>query len=246
MFKSSMFNIKSIIATCLCVCLLVSCDDGSVTDKTYTNTDETYSVVVKGKITGLDTWSGGYSVVLGGFNEESAYSLIQKSISPDENGEVNISLSGIPTTVKTIEIATVNNLRIKLASLYSYTIAEDQSTNEAINIDLETVDASMFAALQKGIFEKGDMGCFRCHSSSSAAGKLSLIEGESYASLVNVPSNHDANIKRVVPGDADNSLLYIAMRDNVLPSKDHTGYFAGDENSRLLTMLQTWINSGAK
>ncbi|MBO5613991.1 MAG: hypothetical protein J5905_05745 [Prevotella sp.] len=228
------------------VAVFASCDDGSVAEKTYTSIDETYSIEVKGKIMGVDTWSGGYNVVLGGFNEESAYSLIQKSISPDENGEVSITLSGIPKTVKTIEVAAVNNLRIKLASLYSYAIDENQSTNDIISINLGTVDASMLAAIQKGIFEKGDMGCFRCHSSSSAAGKLSLVAGESYASLVNVPSRHDANMMRVVPGDANNSLLYLAMRDNILPSKNHTGYFAGDENSRLLTLLQAWINGGAK
>ena len=51
---------------------------------------------------------------------------------------------------------------------------------------------------------------------------------------------------RVVPGGADGSLLYQAMTSNMLPSKDHTGYFTDKANIRLLNMLKAWIDGGAK
>lgn len=225
---------------------MASCDDGSVTENTYTDTTETYSVEVKGTLTGMDTWSSGYNVILGGFNDESAYSTIQKSITLNDDNQFNISLSGIPVNTKTIEIAAVNSLRIKYATLYSYTIPDDQRPYETMTLDIGTVDGSMFTAIQKSIFEKTDMNCYRCHRSSSGAGKLSLVDGESYASLVGVASNHDPNIQRVVPGDANNSLLYQSMSNNILPNMDHTGFFAGDTNGRLLTLLRSWIDGGAK
>ena len=237
--------INFITASSMAAALLASCDDGSVTDKTYTDTSDTYSVVIKGKLTGTDTWSKGYNVVLGGFNDESAYSLIQKSISLNGD-ELDISLSGIPATTKTIEIAAVNSLRIKYASLYSYTIPENQRPYETMTIDMGTVDGSMFNAIQKNIFEKTDMNCFRCHSSAAAAGRLSLVAGESYASLVGVASNHDASVLRVKAGDASNSLLYQSMSGNILSHMDHTGFFAGTDNGRLLALLRSWIDGGAK
>lgn len=45
---------------------------------------------------------------------------------------------------------------------------------------------------------------------------------------------------------ADGSLLYQAMTSNMLPSKDHTGYFTDKANIRLLNMLKAWIDGGAK
>lgn len=61
-----------------------------------------------------------------------------------------------------------------------------------------------------------------------------------------VPSNHNGEQMRVVPGDADGSLLYQSMTSNMLPSKDHTGYFTDKANIRLLNMLKAWIDGGAK
>ena len=236
---------KIITASVAVLIALCSCDDGSVTDKIYSEVEDTYSVrVTNGSLTGLDTWSSGYNVVLGGFNDEvSDYSLIQKSISLN-NGEMR--LTGIPKTAKTIEIAVVTPLRIKVASVYSYTIPEDQRADDTIIVDMGTVDASMFTTIQKNIFENTSMNCSRCHRSATGAGKLSLVDGESYAALVNVKSNHDEEVMRVVPGDAAGSLLYQAMTDNILPSKDHTGFFTDNANTRLLNMLKAWIDEGAK
>ncbi|MBR4269692.1 MAG: hypothetical protein IKQ47_07935 [Prevotella sp.] len=236
---------KFTIASVMALVVLCSCDDGSVIDKTYIDEDETYSVVVTGRVTGMDTWASGYNVVLGGFNEESDYSLIQKSIAVND-GEMNVSLTGIPKSAKTIEIAAVTPLRIKIASVFSYDIPDGQRTDDVIRIDLGTLDASMFATIQKNIFENTSMNCSRCHRSATGAGKLTLVDGESYAALVNVPSNHNGEQMRVVPGDADGSLLYQAMTSNILPSKDHTGYFTDKANIRLLNMLKAWIDGGAK
>lgn len=236
---------KITILSIIILSVLSACDDGSVIDKTYIDVEDTYSVVVKGKLTGMGTWASGYNVVLGGFNEESDYSLIQKSITLN-NDEIDITLTGIPKTAKTIEIAAVTPLRIKIASLYSYDIPEGQRTDDVMNIDLGTLDASMFTAIQRNVFENTSMNCYRCHRSATGAGKLSLADGTSYASLVNVPANHDAGRMRVVPGDAANSLLYEAMTNNILSSMDHTGFFTDKANIRLLNMLKAWIDGGAQ
>ena len=48
---------KFTIASVMALVVLCSCDDGSVIDKTYIDEDETYSVVVTGRVTGMDTWA---------------------------------------------------------------------------------------------------------------------------------------------------------------------------------------------
>jgi hypothetical protein len=51
--------------------------------------------------------------------------------------------------------------------------------------------------------------CTSCHAGSTGAGNLGLGEGFSYANLINVPSPFPgANILRVQPGSANDSLLF--------------------------------------
>jgi len=46
-----------------------------------------------------------------------------------------------------------------------------------------------------------------CHTTASSIGGLDLSAGSSFASLVDVASSADSSIKRVEPGDPDNSYL---------------------------------------
>ncbi|TQV82963.1 Calx-beta domain-containing protein [Aliikangiella coralliicola] len=52
-------------------------------------------------------------------------------------------------------------------------------------------------------------GCLNCHGANNPSGNLSLVDAAtSEAQLVDVDATCNGNMKRVVPGDPDNSVLY--------------------------------------
>jgi protocatechuate 3,4-dioxygenase beta subunit len=87
--------------------------------------------------------------------------------------------------------------------------------------------------------------CTGCHG---ASGGLSLAAASSYANLVNVNANNAAcnTLKRVAPGDPDNSALIRKMEGttcgNRMPSSNPQ-YFSN--NPGLLIRVRSWILAGA-
>ncbi|MDB5978146.1 MAG: hypothetical protein JWR07_4906 [Nevskia sp.] len=49
--------------------------------------------------------------------------------------------------------------------------------------------------------------CAQCHAGASAPQGLQLSQGEAYAMIVGVPSQEQPALKRIAPGDPDNSYL---------------------------------------
>lgn len=82
--------------------------------------------------------------------------------------------------------------------------------------------------------------CTGCHGSS---GGLSLSSGSSYASLVNVQAlSYCTTMKRVLPGSADNSVLYLKIAGTICGSRMPQGGSLGASD---IALIQTWINEGA-
>ncbi|MDX1405510.1 MAG: Ig-like domain-containing protein [Woeseiaceae bacterium] len=82
-----------------------------------------------------------------------------------------------------------------------------------------------------------------CHSGGSPPEGLSLEAASSYAMLVGVPSNQDAAIDRVRPGDPDNSYLVqkiegTASSGGVMPP-------AGALDQATIDTIRQWITDGA-
>ena len=50
--------------------------------------------------------------------------------------------------------------------------------------------------------------CTKCHKGTSAPEGMSLEAGKAYSMIVNVASKEKPSLKRVLPGDANNSYLY--------------------------------------
>lgn len=106
-----------------------------------------------------------------------------------------------------------------------------------------------FAAIQEEIFNPSCISS-SCHSSSTRAGDLSLVAGESYAELVGVtPENAAAaerGLLRVVPEDVAASFL-VAKVDGSLEPDEGTLMPIGappldpDE----ISMIEIWIENGA-
>ncbi len=81
-----------------------------------------------------------------------------------------------------------------------------------------------------------------CHVSGGAA-PMSLVAGQAYADIVNVPSIEQPPYVRVRPFDADSSYLYLKItgRAGTRMPLNRTPLGASQISS-----IETWINQGAK
>jgi len=101
------------------------------------------------------------------------------------------------------------------------------------------ITGSDFCAVQ-AIFEDE---CTACHSGESPLGALDL-EQDAYVNLIDVSSSSDATQTLVVPGDAENSLLYTMMA-GTQPSGMSSMPLGGPVNEAHAEVVKSWIDSGA-
>lgn len=111
-------------------------------------------------------------------------------------------------------------------------------------------DAPTLSMVQKKVFTPS-CGFGTCHNPPQGAGGL-VLNADSYAKIVNVPSSQVPGGTRVVPGDADNSFLFqkLSMTTEQLRS---LGPDAGESmppgeplEPERLQLVRDWINLGAK
>ena len=100
-------------------CLAISCDDGKIYDENNQTEREGGTVKLTAQINGIDSWPGGYSVVLAGFTPDNAFAQTAKGISQTADGTINMVLAGIPSEVTQIEVCVINKLRKRIASFYT-------------------------------------------------------------------------------------------------------------------------------
>ena len=163
------------------------------------------------QINGIDSWPGGYSVVLAGFTPDNAFAQTAKGISQTADGTINMVLAGIPSEVTQIEVCVINKLRKRIASFYTADYTEQADT---IRLDAGKLDAGLY-----------------------------LTEGKSYKALVDVVADKsEEGLKLVKPGSAEESFLHVILHENIV-KYDHTNVIT---TSSTLTLLDDWINNGAK
>jgi hypothetical protein len=98
------------------------------------------------------------------------------------------------------------------------------------------------SAIRRDIFEpRCNFGA--CHGGGSPVRGLGLGEG-AFAALVDVASAEDPNVKRVVPGDPDASLLYRVLQGPVGGTRQMPVGSAVDAAD--LEQVRAWIESGAE
>ncbi len=86
-----------------------------------------------------------------------------------------------------------------------------------------------------------------CHNSTAEAG-LNLSQGQALANLVNVDSTQDTQRpvrKRVLPGDATNSVLVIKIEANP-PFGDRMPQGRSALSSVRIQNIKNWVDRGAK
>lgn len=232
-----------IIILCGVLPLLFGCDDGRIYEKNATYTDGKV-VRLEGSITGLSSWPENYNVAIAGFAADDDYAVISKVINNmTDEGDLDITLSGIPENVKTVEFCILNRLRKRVLTLQSEDIS---NSSERIIMDIGSQDISMFTTIQHSLL---DVSCIACHGASTfAAANLNLTEGKSYAQMVNRNSSKVAGLNIVTPGDADNSVLHQVLNTNISASwhQNHADMLNKERTANILTMIDDWISYGAK
>lgn len=233
---------RRIILPLLAGLLLASCDDGSVTDPVYVDSSTRYEAILTANLSGLDQWDGtGYSVALAAFKDGSRYSVIQKSVTSG-----TVVMTSIPVTVNTVELAVVDALRQRVATIAKYQVEEGHDEADTIRLDLGDISVSPYGAVDAAVFNNTSLNCVRCHTGESAAGGLVLSGDDAYANLVGVASAKEPGQMRVKPGDAADSFLYKVITEgdpNVHYS--HPQLFTEDGVAPLVDLVKMWIDGGA-
>lgn len=113
--------------------------------------------------------------------------------------------------------------------------------------------ATTFAAIQRELFIEPNCATSLCHSPSGAAdaGNLSLTDALAFDQLVDVDATKVA-LKRVLPGDAQSSYLYLSLlakkpgQRDVIPGDALPMPSIGSAlTDNQLRALELWINAGA-
>lgn len=102
-----------------------------------------------------------------------------------------------------------------------------------------TQQLSKFSEIQDKIFTVS-CALSGCHGDNSTQANLNLTKGKAYSNLVNVNSSLYSNQKRVIPGNAEQSLLYRVLNGSPLQMPP-----TGKLDQNLIDSIAVWINKGA-
>lgn len=217
---------------------VASCDEGRIYNPDTTHTVEGGTARFSGTLTGCDSWSEGYNIVLAGFEDGNDYALISKNINTSVvDGQCDIILSGIPTEVTSIELCAVDRLRRRVATFLSAAYSPQPGI---LQIRADGVDTSMAAAIQTEIF---NTTCIQCHGGSGhAAAGLDLLAGNSFGNLIAVPSRKIPDMQRVAPGSSRESELFLILNSDISAdwNYDHSVEVVRQEK---LDLIRNWIDN---
>ena len=152
-------------------------------------------------------------------------------------------LSGISDDVTNVQLCVLDRLR---RHVMTFQQIELEQTRDTIYMEVGTVNASMYNAIQQSFF---NTTCANCHGASNrAAAGLYLTEGKSYDALVGQPSKKVPDINMVEPDDASNSLLHIVLHQERVEgiSMTHRDLVSEKSDQSILPLIDSWINHGAK
>lgn len=221
--------------------LFVSCDDGRIPEKDINISEKGRVVKLVGDISGLDNWPLKYRITIAGFNSASNYAETSARIMPPSDGKhVEVIMGGIADDVETLELCAIDAMSTRIMTFESM---EAPATTDTIVFDVGTLDLSMFAVIQDHLFTPT---CANCHGGGSGnpAGNLNLMHGKSYVSLVDEASHKLPDVKRVQPGNAEESLLYqVVMEQHEGWGYNHYGLLT--QTPVLRTIIKDWIDGGA-
>ena len=225
----------------IAVLSLTACDDGLIYKEVSYDTVGR-SAKLEGKITGIGNWAEGYTIAIAGFTDGDDYASISKAVQTDSEGNASVTMTNIPDEVTSVQLCVLDRLRRHVMTLYE---ADIEGIRDTIRMEIGTVNASMFNAIQLGYLSTT---CANCHGASNriAAG-LNLTEGKAYAALVGVDSKKVDGKKIVEPNDAENSVLHMVLHQESVEgiSMNHFDLVSEKQAASILPLIDSWINNGA-
>ena len=242
-----MKKIITIFACSLTFLVFQACDDGRLNEHESPISPEGRTVKLTARFTGISSWPDpSMYVVLAGFNDDSDYALVNKSVPAPtvEGDEITIILSGIKEQVTRVELCVINRLRKHIVSFYTIDETQLASSND-IEVDAGTLHVGMYNTIQERVF---NTTCVNCHgSATSAAAGLYLTSEKSHSAIVGVASKKLEGMNFVEPGDAGKSALYEALSTDVsITDAWHYNHTAEVVDEGILSMIRQWITHGAK
>lgn len=222
---------------------LSACDDGSIPEKTVSAEHTGYTVKMTGTITGVDTWGSTYNLVLAAFSDDSEYAIVQQKVPTTAADGVNMTIYDVDASATTLELCATDILRRRVLTITKMDITTDANPKDTVVLNVGDIDASMFAAIQSGVF---NTTCAQCHGGSTTpAANLNLTAGNAYSNLVGVASPQVERGIRVISGDAENSLLHKVFTTGFTSGWEisHEGMIPDDN---VLSLIDEWIKGGAK
>jgi len=228
----------------LSLAIFISCDDGSVTEKTI-DVPDGRTARLTALVSGADTWPKGYDLAFAGFSSDDDYASVVRLLRPAADGTVDVTLTNIPSEVTSLELCIVNTLHQRV-STYARLEGTALQTDDLILLRAGDVDVGMYATLQTDFF---DRRCISCHGGSSFAARgLYLTSGKSYEALVGAPSKRVEGQLLVEPGSPRSSILYQVVTTDLTADwgQSHADMLSPEKDSHLLTLLADWIRNGAK
>ncbi len=166
--------------------------------------------------------------------DDSDYAVITKSVPQSVDGAaVTVVMSGIGESVTSLELCVINRLRRRVVTFASVSTI---SGDDTVRLPVGRMDVSVYSALQAGCLTPS---CVQCHGGSNhAAAGLYLTGDRSRESLVDIPSTVVGDAVRVLPGNANESILYGVV------STDMTRGWSFDHSALLDVTSVEFIKTG--
>ncbi len=237
-------NLSHALVACLLATLLSACDEGRLYEDRLVLPEEGLVLKLTGRVSGIDTWPGDYSVVVAGFSGDNEYASITKNVPlPATDGaEVEVVVAGISEDITRLELCAVDRLRHHMATFVALPSPSEHMGEDTVRCDVGTVDVGMYRTVQTQVF---DASCTSCHGATGTASASLFLTGDrSYEALVGQPSRLEPERLLVSPGNADESFLSLVLHENGHTGMNHVDILSGEPD--MLTLMDDWIDHGAQ
>jgi hypothetical protein len=237
MMKKCIFSLRPAVVF-LWLSALVSCDSGDIYPDKF---EYDSGVVVKASFIfeEPEVFPSSYQILFGIFDNAGTEPVVSKTIiKPGQGQAVSITLDNLPDNAASIKLCLTTLGKQPVFTFYEMQVPEH--TGDSIVIPVQEIHLLQFNRIQQQVFTPA---CVACHGSPGAAG-LSLVEGVSYNSLVNVPATKSPESKaRIAPSDIEGSFLINVLEHGDLLNTDHTSIPSKYQDD--LALLKEWIRNGA-